>query len=85
MVYQARKIVCKLQKSLYGLKQSGRNWNTLLHTCLCDNGFKQSQADNCVYTKESHKEKVIVLIWVDDLIIAGSNEAILKDVKRMLT
>ena len=79
------KLVCKLQKSLYGLKQSGRNWNVMLHTYLTENGFVQNPADHCVYTKEKHNEKVILLVWVDDLIIAASNEGVLDSVKVMLT
>ena len=79
------KLVCKLQKSLYGLKQSGRNWNALLHACLSENGFKQNPVDHCVYSKENQKGKVIILIWVDDLILAASNDAVLMDVKKMLT
>jgi hypothetical protein len=46
------KLVCKLNKSLYAcLKQSGRNWNNLLHDreYLQKEGFTQSQADPCVY------------------------------------
>ena len=39
---QGEKLVWKLQKSLYGLKQSGRNWNDLLHIHLTDDGFAQS-------------------------------------------
>lgn len=77
-------LVCKLQKSLYGLKQSGRNWNALLHACLTENGFEQNPADHCVYSKENQNGKVLLLIWVDDLILAGSNETILTDVKKML-
>lgn len=79
------KLICKLQKSLYGLKQSGRNWNAMLHSFLCTNGFTQNPADHCVYTKEKGNEKVILLVWVDDLIIAANNESVLKNVKRMLT
>ena len=57
-------LVCKLQKSLYGLKQSGRNWNAILYTCLSENGFIQNPADHCVYTREKHDEKVIMIVWV---------------------
>ena len=39
------KLVCRLNKSLYGLKQSGRNWNNLLHTYLTDENYIQSYAD----------------------------------------
>ena len=79
------KMVCKLEKSLYGLKQSGRNWNVMLHTHLSENGFKQNPADHCVYTRETQEGKVILLIWVDDLIIAASNEGVLNSVKNMLS
>ena len=47
------KLVCKLEKSIYGLKQSRRNWNEMLHTCLIDDNFTQNPADYFVYTKES--------------------------------
>ena len=77
-------IVCKLNKSLYGLKQSGRNWNKLLHDHLSENGFVQNDADHCVYIRQSDTEKVILLIWVDDLIIAANNTNSLCDVKEML-
>lgn len=77
-------LVYKLEKSLYGLKQSGRNWNRILHDCLTENGFTQNPADNCVYARESKDGKVIIIIWVDDLIIAASNEERLREVKEML-
>lgn len=79
-------LVCKLQKSIYGLKQSGRNWNEILHKCLINDDFKQNPADHCVYTKESEQTgKVIIVIWVDDLIIAASNTQSLEQVKAMLS
>ena len=55
-------VVYKLEKSLYGLKQSGRNWNRVLHDCLTENGFTQNQADNCVYSQESKEGKVIIIV-----------------------
>ena len=44
----------------------------------------QNDADHCVYRKESEKERVILLIWVDDLLIAANNNGSLNDVKEML-
>lgn len=76
--------VCKLNKSLYGLKQSGRNWNMLLHDHRTENDFVQNDADHCVYSRTSGNKKVILLVWVDDLIIAASNNTLLSDVKEML-
>lgn len=79
------RLVYNVQKSLYGLKQSDRNWNMLLHAYLTENGFEQNPADNCLYTREKQNEKVILIIWVDDLIIAANTEEIVKSVKMMLT
>ena len=60
------KLVCKLKKSLYGLKQSGRNWNNMLHNYFTQE--VQSLADPCVYVKGTETGKVIAIVWVDDII-----------------
>lgn len=78
-------LVCKLKKSLYGLKQSGRNWNNLLHKCLVEENFVQSQADYCVYTKFEGGSTTIIIFWVDDIIIAASNSLALNRVKKYLS
>ena len=77
--------VLKLKKSLYGLKQSGRMWNNLLHGFLVGQGFIRSDADNCVYTRSKNGSKTIILIWVDDLIITGSDLATVEKVKLALS
>ena len=38
------------KRSLYGLKQSSRYWNQVLHTQLMEMGFKQTSSDPCIYT-----------------------------------
>lgn len=78
------KMVWKLNKSIYGLKQSGTNWNRMLHDSLIKNGFVQSATDNCIYTCQSEGESVILLMWVDDIIVAASHDDILKQVKTTL-
>ena len=77
-------LVCKLNKSLYGLKQSGRNWNGMLHSYLCENSFVQSDVDNCVYVKHMDDKMIVIVIWVDDLIIGASNDLLLRETKKML-
>lgn len=77
--------MCNLEKSLYGLKQSGRNWNRLLHDCLTENDFTQNPTDHCVYAKQTKHGKTIMIIWVDDLIIAASNEKVMTNAKKMLS
>ena len=78
------RLVYKLNKSLYGLKQSGRNWNSVMHSYLQANKFAQSPTDHCVYIRQVDKDIVIIVVWVDDLIIAASNESLLNDTKQML-
>ena len=67
------RLVCKLKKSLYGLKQSGRNWNYVLHKFLVDNNFERSLVDPCVYFKNQNVDYVVLIVWVDDIIIASNN------------
>ena len=74
-------LVCRLKKSLYGLKQSGRNWNSMLHMYLIKDQFEQSLADPCVYYKITDDSVIIVIIWVDDIIIAASSNCTLNQVK----
>ena len=57
--------VCKLKKSLYGLRQAGRIWNEHLHTTLVEFSLTQSAAERCVY----YKDNTVVLIYVDDIVI----------------
>ena len=79
------KLVCKLKKSLYGLKQSGRNWNNLLHNYLIDENFIQSLADPCLYVRKIDVEQhAIIIVWVDDIIIAASDLTSLEKVKESL-
>ena len=80
-----QKLVCELKKSLYGLKQSGRNWNILLHNFLFSMNFDQSLVDPCVYVRIEGNLRVIIIIWVDDILIAASNEDLLSDVKISLS
>ena len=55
------KLVYNLNKSLYGLKQSCRNWNHVLHCFLLENDFVQSPVDNCVYIKQDDSGLVTLL------------------------
>ena len=79
-----QQLVYRLKKSLYGLKQSGRNWNALLDDFLRNLNFDQSQADNCVYVRNSNGLLTIIIVWVDDLIIASNSTKCINVVKRAL-
>ncbi|KAF8072704.1 Retrovirus-related Pol polyprotein from transposon TNT 1-94 [Scenedesmus sp. PABB004] len=61
---------CKLRRSLYGLKQAPRAWNQRLHAELLAMGFTQSAADPAVYFIQHDSSFLILLVYVDDLLIA---------------
>ena len=65
--------VCKLRKSLYGLKQAPRCWFEKLTKALTGFGFVQSYVDYSLFTYIKGEKSVRVLIYVDDLIVAGND------------
>jgi len=65
--------VCYPHKFLYGLKQAPRAWFKRLSQQLIDFGFSESKKDYSLFTYISDTLRVFVLIYVDDIIITGSN------------
>ncbi len=65
--------MCPLKKSLYGLKQSSRCWNLVLHSHLKSMGCTQSANDPCIYTSVSN-DLIILSVYVDDILIAATKE-----------
>ena len=74
-------LVCKLKKSLYGLRQSPRAWYEKIHQFFVDQGFKRSHADHSLYLKQTSSFLLIVLIYVDDLIILSSDMRVMEELK----
>lgn len=70
--------VCLLKKSLYGLKQAPRAWFDKFSTCLMKLEFRCSQADSSMFVYNYGKHLIIILVYVDDVIIIGSNAAIMQ-------
>jgi hypothetical protein len=65
--------VCKLQKSLYGLKQASRQWYAKLTSLLVKEGYKQSNADHSLFTLSQQDDFTALLIYVDDIILSGTS------------
>ena len=76
--------VWKLKKSLYGLKQSGWTWNKIFHTYLTTENFGQSPVDPCMYIQNVHNQISIILLWVDNILIASKTEVHLMQIKTRL-
>lgn len=63
-------LVCRLNKSLYGLKQGARDWNRKIDKVLKSMKFAQSNADPCLYIRVKNGHTEYILIYVDDMIVA---------------
>ena len=75
-------LVCKLKKSLYGLKQSPRCWNKVLTEFLTSVSFVQSSADPCIYVQGGDCP-IVVAAYVDVLIITAKTEEEMQQVKQL--
>ncbi|RVX00023.1 Retrovirus-related Pol polyprotein from transposon TNT 1-94 [Vitis vinifera] len=76
--------VCLLKKSLYGLKQSPRQWYKRFDKYMLDIGFNRSSHDGCVYFKLTDDSMVYLLLYVDDMLVACKEKRHLEQVKEML-
>jgi len=81
---QERK-VCKLVKSLYGLKQAPMQWHEKFDKTLVSAGFSVNDADKCVYSRFRGNVGVILCLYVDDILILGSNVEVISDIKCFLS
>eukprot|EP00253_Pinus_taeda_P012672 PITA_12672 len=77
-------LVCRLKKSLYGLKQAPRTWYAKMDNFLLESGFSRCHSDNTVYTKTVGNSLIILVLYVDDLILTGSDPILINHVKSSL-
>ena len=73
--------VYKLHKSLYGLKQSPREWNNNINGFLVASKYSRVQADSCIYVRTTDRGTDMIAVYVDDLIICGSSTPLINSVK----
>lgn len=76
--------VLKLRKSLYGLRQSPRNWNSTFARAIESIGFSPIFSDPCVYVYGSGDTYVVLSIYVDDVLLLGVNPTTVKTVREQL-
>ena len=77
--------VCRLLKSIYGLKQSSRQWYLRFHHEVIPYGFVMIGEDHCIYVKRSQEEFVILSLYVDDILLAGNSKEYLMMIKEWLS
>ena len=75
----------KLLKSLYGLKQAPRNWHKLVVNLIKSMGFKQCVLDNCLFVKHIGEEIYLISLYVDDILIAGTDLNEVARIKQQFT
>ena len=76
--------VCRLRRSIYGLKQAGNVWNKEWNRAMEDLGFTCIKTDYCCFRRYNENTIAIILIWVDDLVIFTNNKSELDRIEREL-
>ena len=65
--------ICKLQRSIYGLKQASRSWNLHLDEAVKEFGFIKNVDEPCVYKKASGSNLLLLVLYVDDILLIGND------------
>ena len=73
--------VCKLQRSIYGLKQASRSWNIRFDYVIKTYGFEQNVDEPCVYKRIIDNKVVFLVLYVDDILLIGNDVGVLSEVK----
>ena len=69
--------VCKLQRSIYGLKQASRSWNMRFDKCIKSYGFIRNGEEPCIYKWVNSSVVVFLVLYVDDILLIGNDVAAL--------
>ena len=78
-------MVCRLKKSIYSLKQASRQWYLKFHKVLTKFDLKDNVIDQCVYLKISGSNIYIVVLYVDNILLASNNLEMIHKTKKFLT
>ena len=79
-------LVCRLCKSFYGLKQAPRQWYAKIHQFLSSElNFVSSPHEPCLYILRSYGILLVIILYVDDLLIAGNDHSELLRVNRYVS
>ncbi|CAJ2635046.1 unnamed protein product [Trifolium pratense] len=81
----SKNMVCKLTKSIYGLKQASRQWYHKFHEVVLSFGFEVNIVEDCVYQKFSGRKCIFLVLYVDDILLAANDIGILHETKKFLS
>ena len=80
-----KNLVCRLKKSLYGLKQAPRQWYNKFDSFMSNHGFTKCQVDHCCYFKKFDNNFIILLLYVDDMLVAEPDMQEIVNLKQKLS
>ncbi|KAL9252945.1 Retrovirus-related Pol polyprotein from transposon TNT 1-94-like protein [Drosera capensis] len=80
-----KKMVCKLKKSIYRLKQASRQWYHKFHIVIISFGLEPNITDDCIYHKFSGSKHFFVVLYVDDILLTSNDIDLLHETKRFLS
>ena len=75
----SKQLVCRLKRSIYGLKQASRQWYQKFDQVITSFGFKENIVDQCVYLKFSGSKFIILVLYVDDILLSSSDVELLHE------
>ena len=78
------KLVCRPNKSIYGLKQAANNWYEELANFLLRQGFTRSRNDHCLFARAETEGHTFIFVWVHDIIVASRSMTVISYVKKAL-
>jgi hypothetical protein len=78
------RVVVRLLKNLYGSKQAANMWYNLITKVLIEFGFDRSRFEPCLFVKRDEEDVMVICIYVDDLLLTGSDERKIENVKKDL-
>ncbi|RVX20917.1 Retrovirus-related Pol polyprotein from transposon TNT 1-94 [Vitis vinifera] len=81
----SKQLVCKLKRSMYGLKKASQQWYRKFDQAITSFGFKENIVDQCIYLKFSGSKFIILVLYVDDILFASSDVELLHETKRFLS
>ena len=78
-------MVCKLNRSIYGLNQASRSWNIRFDQAIKSFGFEQNLDEPCVYKRHQDKVVMFLVLYVDEILLIGNDVGVMSSVKVWLS
>ena len=75
--------ICKLQKSIYGLKQASKSWNIRFIETIKEFEFSKNTDEPCVYKKNNGSVVVFLMLYVNDILLNGNDVSVLQLVNKL--